>query len=104
MSITFSPQGKSSELDINMSNTNARAIMDLLDIEVDYCGTIKSTDLIAKIDAVVSVQSHVQQPFINEEEGCATIIFCGRDEKYIKQRLQQLRTLAVEYPGNICWG
>lgn len=104
MSITFSPSGKESEQDVSMSNCNAFAVLALLDIETDYCGNITSEEMIQKIDAIVSVKSHVVEPSIDKEEGHATMIFGGRSENYLLTRLQQLRDLAVKNPGRLCWG
>jgi len=103
MSITFAPAGKSDG--INMANGNAMAVMSLLGMDVEYCGTIKSEDLIRRIDEVTyqSVRNHSRNPSISQNPGCATMIDCGRSEDYLMERLYQLRDLAVKNPGTICW-
>lgn len=103
MSITFSPEGNYEE-GINMANGNAYAVMDLLKMETDCCGSIMSSELIRLIDDVKSVDSHVESLRIDQTPGHATMISCGRSEDYLWTRLNQLRDLAVANPGRITWG
>ena len=104
MSITFSPSGSGSNDDfVNMANGNAYAVMHLIGMETECCGSIHSEELIAKIDAVTSVKSHTAPTIIDREPGHATMICCGRTEEYLLERLRQLKEMAVKYPGIISW-
>lgn len=104
MSITFSPTERHDVEGVNMANGNAYAVMNLLQMEADYCGRIHSSELIERIDSVVSVSDQVRNPEVSQKPGCATMIFCGRSEEYLLGRLQQLRELAIAHPGFISWG
>lgn len=106
MSITFCPSGVGHcEEGINLSNANAMALMSVLGVEPDYCGIISSAELISRIDAVnsASIGAAVVEPSIDRTPGHATMICCGRSREYLEERLQQLRDLATQYPGDISW-
>jgi len=108
MSITFCPVGKYEEedADVQMSNSNAYAIMGILGITPDCCGIIGTAELISKIDAVSAnaIQQRVMEPAIYKSSGHATIINCGRSQEYVERKLSALRKLATENPGEISWG
>lgn len=105
MSITFFAEGsRTPELEVNMSNGNACAVMQVLGIVPNYCGSIKAEELIEKINSVSSVDAGVRNPSIDKEPGCATMIDCGRTEEYLRNRISQLKTLAENNLGlEICW-
>ena len=105
MSITFFAEGGRTEhLEVNMANGNACAVMQVLGIVPDYCGSIKAEELIEKINSVSSVDAGVRNPSIDIEPGHATIIDCGRTEEYLRERISQLKTLAENNLGiTICW-
>lgn len=104
MSITFSPSNDYDKECLNVSNSNAYAILEVLGIEPYYCGSIEASELIEKIDSVTSVQSAVVEPTIEQIPGHATIIDCGRTEEYLIRRLRELRRMATNFPNQkIVW-
>jgi len=109
MSITFSLVRKiengwaltAHSLDLNVSNSNFTALMDLLGYDdPDYCGTIEDLqNLRSRIDFVLD--SIRALPALDEGKPVehyggrkgVTIIDCGRADGYFAHRLSELREL-----------
>lgn len=122
-------QSEGSAPSVNVSNMNARDLLDVLGIEVvdgDLWGTMSAEDfegrvLMALAVAPVSAERLTEQAKAGqvvigpegigidpsrEAEG-ATFVLCGRPEGYVQERLESLRevaTFAREHGLEVSWG
>lgn len=112
MSVSFTIAGVSQDdADINLSNANARAILEYLGIaDAELCGEIRSFELRNLCTKAI------ERLLINGDEGVKTtvqkfengplVIDYGRPEGYMIRRIKQLYDLTLKAGdiGVICWG
>jgi len=94
--------------EVNMANTNAAFIIELLGIEFDYCGSIPAAELLERITfgEVVGGGDAGTVAVEYRAEGGATVIDCGRHAGYADERLAQLREVAewaVAHGREVTW-
>jgi len=80
---------------VNVSNTNASAILERLGVEFDYCGSIDAADMLGR--ALVGNIGRDDSGVDSTEDarlGCATMIDCGLRPGYFDDRLGQIADLA----------
>jgi len=83
-------------LAVNVSNTNARAILERLGVEFDYCGTLDPTDLLGRaMTANIGQDDSGRPSSIETGAGGATMIDCGRSAGYFDRNFERLATLAT---------
>jgi hypothetical protein len=119
MSVTFSPTGHKhscenpfecpvcSVLHLNVSNANARALLQWLDLEYgDLWGEINASELAAKCRRRLWPEERNIDPGVPAvEEG--RVIDCGRRPGYLPERTAQLLKLAEEAQKmgvTVSWG
>lgn len=89
------------DLDVNMSNTNAMGMLERLDLLVDpqdLAGTVEAGDFLARVvmaQALLGDDSGVR-PTEDRTAGGATWIDCGLREGYWGESLGRLEALAME--------
>lgn len=112
MSVSFTIAGVSQDdADINLSNANARAIIEYLGIDnPELCGEIRSFELRNLC------MKAVERLLINGDKGVKTtvqkfedgplVVDYGRPEGYMIRRIKQLYDLTLKAGdiGVICWG
>lgn len=94
--------------EINMSNSNAYAFLELFGLELDYCGSIPVEVLPDLAVKAKLLSVGITAPFLEKEtveEG--NIILCGRDTEYVRRRGSELFDLfhkahQAGYP--VVWG
>lgn len=95
----------------NFANTNAAEILTTLGYEVspDLCGYDSAESFLGRVliaDAVLPVSAE-RLTEVSKVEGQATMVYCGREEGYMQNVLDELRTLAelaAEGDFVISWG
>ena len=92
---------------INMSNKNAKDVLNHLGIDVDeedWAGSFDPHDLMARIDIALAIApDSVEIDTVQNNN----MIICGREEGYIQKRLQQIISVcedAVKLNRKIVWG
>jgi hypothetical protein len=125
MSITFYCDRDESESDLNMSNSNAYAVMQAAGIEPDYCGTI-ALGLIPSVLCGIALRlngsvreftrepTDIRQVRVVAGEGNVLhlvrgprMVDCGISVGYVRERLTQLQALlllAQERGVDVHWG
>jgi len=106
-----------SNLEINMSNTNAMMILQTLSFQPDeYCGDVKNDELenfILRCD--LALQAIREEPSldpgrettIEKGETGPTFVHCGVHPGYMQERISQLRDLAsfaYKHQAELSWG
>jgi len=111
---------------MNLANANARALLDLLGIEFDYCGEIPCDQLPSIRRTLLSARTkgtakaHVEEPFRGRRLGsyvkegnlsrisCGPLVIsCGRSLEQLEgylDRFEQLCLIAQENNSSITWG
>ena len=94
--------------EVNMANSNAAFIIELLGIEFDYCGSIPAAELLERITfgAVVGGGDTGTVTVAYQTDGGATMVDCGRPAGYADMRLEQLREVAewaVAHGRDVVW-
>jgi hypothetical protein len=84
-------------IDCNLANANAREVLELLGF--DFEGSCVPVEQFINIVAAarrkrLNKQSSALTSVVQAEEGCATIIHCGRPAGYIEATLERLSVLA----------
>lgn len=111
MHVTFAPQ-EGDDLSINLSNMNARVVMESLGYSNDEqiaFGDATGEDFLGRILTALALapEDEGMPSYADEKEGQATMIYCGRRPGYLQERLEQLRALAefsVATGRQIQWG
>jgi hypothetical protein len=104
MSVTFYSDNR--ELELNVNNSNACALLSALDIAPDYCGAIVGVELAARADAALRVLSEIDgldsaiPSYEDRAPGMCTMIECGRRDGYMTDRLTTLRKLGLDAGEN----
>lgn len=106
---------------MNVSNSNAFFLLDLLGLEQDYCGSIAGADLLGRVllaqglyghdegvpaRQLVEGESFADDIFGPVREGGATFLDLGRREGYADDRLENLRMIAedaIKNQKDVCW-
>jgi hypothetical protein len=105
---------------LNVSNGNAIVLLEALGLlgEVtdtpfgpvpDACGSLDAEVFLGRVLAaeVLSVGDPGSETEVLDEEGCATLVLCGRPEGYVDTKLAVLREVAVwaqARKGQVVWG
>jgi len=82
-------------LSVNVSNSNAFALLDRLGIDADYCGSMAAEDFLGR--AMVANVGRCDEGFAPTTErgqGGATMIDCGVRPGYFDDRMSSLAELA----------
>jgi hypothetical protein len=96
---------------IQMSNSNAYAMLALLGIDADYSGHVDAEDLprirraIIKARNMASVRSTATaEPYESGGPGTGQcrVVYCGRDEYYVSRRLGDLMELVEHCQEKEC--
>lgn len=116
MSVTFTAAGVPqddegwSELDVNMSNSNAATIAATLGIDLDaggWAGEMEARDFQGRILLALAIEPSDEGVPAHELPGPgARWIECGRRPGYVQERLGQLHELAqwaVDHGALIWW-
>lgn len=92
---------------INMSNINARDVLDSLGVNIEdegWAGSFDARDLMARIDIALSIApSSAEIPTIQERN----MVICGREEGYVQNRLREILAVcedAVNLNREVLWG
>ena len=110
MSITFFVAGQESDVDMNLSNSNAWALLEWIGITPDHGGSIPARELAALTRRRLwpGLRERDDQgipPSVHTVPGRCTLIDCGRDAGYFQERATQLLQLADSAgDGTITWG
>ena len=110
MSITFFVTGQDSDADMNLSNSNAWALLEWIGITPDHGGSIPAQELAALIrrrlwPEVRERGDEGTAPSVDAAPGHCTLIDCGRVAGYFQARASQLIQLAdAAGEGTIAWG
>lgn len=106
---------------LNVSNSNAFFLMDLLGLEKDYCGSMSGHDLLGRVLVAQALYGHDEgvpprqlvpgESFADGlfgpvREGGATFLDMGRSEGYADDRLESLRMIAedaMKHGKDVCW-
>jgi len=115
MSVTFSVMGirpdyVSGEGYVNMSNTNARDILSALGLDYeDLCGDMRGRDFRKLCESALAKSQPGDEPraiVITRSPIGGTFIECGREDRYVTTRLQQLLEVAKSAGdiGVVAWG
>jgi len=84
-----------SAFEVNVSNSNAFALLDRLGIEADYCGTMTAEDFLGRtMVANVGRFDDGIESTTERGQGGATIIDCGLRPGYFEDRMSSLAELA----------
>jgi len=81
--------------EVNVSNSNAFALLDRLGIEADYCGSMAAEDFLGR--AMVANVGRFDDGIESSTErgqGGATVIDCGLRPGYFEDRMASLANLA----------
>ena len=95
---------------VNVSNTNARDILEVLGYEQDeLCGSATSDDFMGRILIALAVapESAERVTEVSHSNYGGTIVSCGREAGYVQKRLNDLLTVvtdAVDSGMDIHWG
>jgi len=83
---------------LNVSNTNAFYLQELLGLEPDYSGEIEAADLLGRVLVAMGLGGHDVgvPPVEGLGENGARWIDCGRREGYADERLSILKEIAEE--------
>lgn len=107
MSVTFHVQWgngcMASYDEVNVSNSNARALLNIIaPWYTDLVGVIEGDELETVYKNIVKAlnlehlrQGAVKETYVDQTPGCATIVCCGRDDTYVKERLSQLLSMVI---------
>lgn len=93
-------------LDLNVSNTNARSIVEALGIPFDHCGSISPLLLLNKVNGA-DVSDEGTDTVTDWDPRRATFVECGVPAGYFAERfgaLADLATAAMERGLVISWG
>lgn len=94
-------------LEVNVSNTNAAAVLDRLGVEFDYCGTMEADDLLGRALVANVGRDDSGVPSVEDTgRNGATIIECGLRAGYFDGtmgRLVALANAAAERGHGIGW-
>lgn len=94
-------------LDLNVSNSNARAILDALGVPFDHCGTIAPMVLLNRVRTRGGdVADEGTDTVTDWDPRRATLVECGRPEGYFASRfgaLADLAAVAMERGLSISW-
>jgi hypothetical protein len=110
MSITFFVAGQDSYADMNLSNSNAWALLEWIGITPDHGGSIPARELAALTRRRLwpEVRERGDEgiaPSVDTAPGRCTLIDCGRVAGYFQGRASQLLQLAdAAGDGTIAWG
>lgn len=93
---------------LNMSNTNARKILDVLGFVSDeLCGSVSAVEFAGRVLTAVALNpSDPGVPATVESGAGATIVHAGRRVGYVDERLASLRDLAdhaIRMERNVNW-
>lgn len=99
------------ERELNLSNVNARDLLDWLELSVsdDLYGTVTAHDLAARCRRRLwnEPRNHDQgfEGYIDEQTGRCTVVMGGRPDGYLRQRTKRLLQIA-ELSGDhdVSWG
>lgn len=98
--------GLSDEFDVNLANSNAREILDLLDLDSEeLCGSLNSQELHARcLVARAFCQDNEISPKVSKGDRGATIVDMGRSKSYLSDKLGAIEELASRNPNQtIVW-
>lgn len=99
--------GLSEQFDVNLANSNAREILDLLGLgNEELCGSLNSRELLDRcLIARAFCQDNEISPKVSQGPRGATILDMGRREGYLSDTLGAIEELASRNPGQtIVWG
>ncbi|MGE0315877.1 MAG: DUF1840 family protein [Lautropia sp.] len=108
MSITFSVE-KHPDLDVNLSNANALAMLGLMQVGADAAGEIAPAQLDAVIRRLTRAINSAQRRQIAtmEDYSLGNFISFGRDDAYVQRTAARLLELTVTARRNgvsVYWG
>jgi hypothetical protein len=90
--------------EVNMSNTNAFELLDVLGLSSESFGSLQASDFLGRILLAVAVApTDPGRPTITE----GSVTYCGRNPGYVQKRLAQMRDLAQWCATNnarVTWG
>ena len=103
MSVTFFIPDGPKDLEVNMSNGRARAILGLIGLPThELWGHIKGPELGVVFNTIMKALNIgarrgaiVREPSVDAIPGYCTMIDCGMSDDYIQRRLRQLLELVV---------
>lgn len=110
MSITFFIAGRDSDESMNLSNSNAWALLEWVGIPPDHGGAVSARELAALArrrlwPEVCERGDEGISPSVTKTPGCCTLIDSGRRPGYFQERAGQLLRLAeAAGDGVIAWG
>lgn len=89
--------------EMNVSNTNARRIIEALGMEFDYCGSIGAEGLMV-IALIKLALDKKNKPVASVQEG--NMITCGTPEGYLESRFESLIEIAqyaINHDVEVIW-
>ena len=94
---------------VNMTNVNARAMLELLGLDYDCCGTIECDKIPSHISTAVRKLNIKHERKIACVEGIETknFISFGRDDEYVHSKLEMIVNVlreAKRMGKNVVWG
>ena len=113
MSVTFSIRGAFFDWDdsrtyLNVSNVNARALLEWLGLEADEAltGSVRCSELAARCRRrlwgnVARNEDPGESPFVERGTAGAVLFVGGRRPGYLRERTEQLLALAMSDPEGI---